>query len=83
MGLFKKNRREVQPSTPNELPEPTLDLSATTRDRIEIQLAKDASAEAKEKTKKVNAYVNELLDQNGFHVKIYIAAGGTPKRGHK
>lgn len=80
MGLFNKNKERS--STPLDAA-PTLDLSTTTEDRVEIQLAKDASAEAKAKAKQVNTHVKELLEENGFHVKIYIAAGGTLKKGPK
>lgn len=62
---------------------PTLDLSTTTQDRVEIQVAKNASKKAKEKAETINKHVNELLGENGFHVKIYIATGGHPKSGGK
>lgn len=78
--MWFSKKKEINPdTTPLEELVPTLDLSTTTRDRVEIQVAKDASAEAKAKVKQVNAHFNDLVTENGFHVKIYIAAGGTPK----
>jgi hypothetical protein len=66
----------------------TEDMSFTPRQdsRVEIELHKSASKEAKAKADKVNAHVQDLLVANGFTVKIYLAAGGhlpvRPKNGN-
>lgn len=49
--------------------------------RVEVELHKSASKEAAEKAKKANEHLNELLVQNGFTLKIYLATGGiAPKK---
>ena len=55
-------------------------LEPTPDSRVEIELHKSASHEAKQKADEVNAHVKDLLAANGFTVKIYLAAGHTPKR---
>jgi len=42
--------------------------------RVEVELSKDANREAVEKAKEVNAHVKDLLVENGFTLKIYLAA---------
>lgn len=44
--------------------------------RVEIELHKDASVQASEKAKATNKHLKELLNHNGFTLKIYLAAGG-------
>ena len=44
--------------------------------RVEVELAKGASKEAVEKAKDANQHLNNLLVENGFTLKIYLAAGG-------
>lgn len=44
--------------------------------RVEVELHKNASAEAAVKAKEANKHLNELLVQNGFTLKIYLATGG-------
>lgn len=48
--------------------------------RIEVEVAKDAGREAVEKAKYANTHLNDLLVENGFTLKIYLATGGKPKR---
>lgn len=48
--------------------------------RIEVELNKTANTEAVEKAKKANQHLNDLLVENGFTLKIYLATGGTPKK---
>lgn len=82
MWFLNKKQAEAEAkarNTPDVVP--TLDLSTTTQDRVEIQVAKNASKEAKKKAQQINTHVNDLLESNGFHVKIYIATGGHPKGG--
>ena len=42
--------------------------------RVEVEIAKDASKEAAEKAKNANEHLKELLVNNGFTLKIYLAA---------
>lgn len=47
--------------------------------RVEIEVHKGASEEAAKKAKQINEHVKELLVENGFTIKIAIAAGyGAP-----
>lgn len=52
-----------------------LRIKPTTQSRVEIELHKSASSEAKQKVDVVNAHVKELLEENGFTIKIALAAG--------
>jgi hypothetical protein len=50
--------------------------------RVEVELHKGASEEAAQKATQVNEHVKDLLLENGFTLKIYLAAGGKqPKLG--
>ena len=50
--------------------------------RVEVELAKGATKEAANKAKDANQHLNDLLVENGFTLKIYLAAGHKmPKRG--
>lgn len=44
--------------------------------RVEVEVDKNANKEVKEKASEINTHVNDLLVQNGFTLKIYLAAGG-------
>ena len=44
--------------------------------RVEIQLHKNASEDAALKATQTNQHLNDLLIENGFTLKIYLAAGG-------
>ena len=69
MSWFKKKRKEdvvVQPPASS---------------RVEVEIHKSASREAAEKAKKTNEHLQDLLVENGFTLKIYLAAGGQPKKG--
>lgn len=44
--------------------------------RVEVIVSKEANKEVVEKAKKANEQLNELLNQNHFTIKIFIAAGG-------
>lgn len=64
MKLFKRKRKEdliVQPPP---------------QSRVEVELHKSATADAAEKAKEANKHLNDLLVENGFTLKIYLAAGG-------
>lgn len=67
MWFKKKNRLDVQ-------------VKPNTEDRLEIELAKDASQKAFEKANLINNHVNQLLIENGITVKIYLATGGKGKQ---
>lgn len=54
--------------------------------RVEVELHKNASEEAAKKADAANKHINDLLVENGFTLKIYLAAGGhqpTNKRSGK
>lgn len=44
--------------------------------RVEVEVHKNASVEAAQKAKETNQHLNDLLVENGFTLKIYLAAGG-------
>lgn len=44
--------------------------------RVEIELHKNASEEAAHKAQEANQHINDLLVENGFTLKIFLAAGG-------
>jgi len=51
--------------------------------RVEIELHKSASIDAAKKADQTNEHLKDLLVENGFTLKIYLAAGGhqpTPKK---
>lgn len=52
-----------------------LRIEPAPQSRVEIELHKSASSEAKQKVDVVNAHVKDLLEQNGFTIKIALAAG--------
>lgn len=65
MGLFNRKKRE----------EPIVVKPAVTS-RVEVELHKNASVEAAKKADAANKHINDLLVENGFTLKIYLAAGG-------
>lgn len=68
MGLF--NRKPKQ--------EP-ISVTPPPQSRVEIELHKGASEEAAKKAQEVNKHVQDLLEGNGFTIKIALAAGyGAP-----
>lgn len=44
--------------------------------RVEVELHKNATKEAADKAKEANKHLNDLLVENGFTLKIYLATGG-------
>lgn len=44
--------------------------------RVEIELHKSASIDAAKKADETNEHLKDLLVENGFTLKIYLAAGG-------
>lgn len=64
MRLFTRKRKEdflIQPPP---------------QSRVLVELHKNATEEAANKAKQANEHLNELLVENGFTLKIYLAAGG-------
>jgi hypothetical protein len=62
MGLFNRKRKE------------DLRVEATPTSRVEVEVHKTASEQAVKKAKEANEHLKELLVQNGFTLKIYLAA---------
>jgi len=58
---------------------PEMLIKPSTLNRVEVEVAKDASKQAAETAKKVNQHFTDLLVENGITVKIYLAAGGKHK----
>jgi len=48
--------------------------------RVEVELHKNASEHAAKKADETNKHLKELLVENGFTLKIYLAAGGHQPR---
>lgn len=48
--------------------------------RVEVELHKNATREAADKANEANQHLNDLLVDNGFTLKIYLAAGGKTKK---
>lgn len=58
-------------------------ITVADQSRVEVELHKEASKEAKTEVDEANKKLNKLLVENGFTLKIYLAAGGQhPKKGH-
>ena len=75
MGLFRKKKKVetvVEPIVVRDTPvkDPVVEIIANEK-------AKD---EVIEKAKQASNQLNELLVQNGFTIKIYLAAGGHPPK---
>lgn len=51
-------------------------IEPATRSRVEIEVHKTANKEAAEIAKRTSKDLNELLVENGFTLKLYVAAGG-------
>lgn len=60
---------------------PALAVTPAATSRVEVELHKNASEEAAQKAKQTNQHLNDLLVENGFTLKIFLAAGGKqPKK---
>lgn len=55
-------------------------LTPPASSRVEVEVHKDANQHAVEKAKIANEHLKELLVNNGFTLKIYLAAGGQSPR---
>lgn len=65
MGWFRRKPQE----------EPIV-VKPAVSSRVEVELHKNASEEAAKKADAANKHINDLLVENGFTLKIYLAAGG-------
>lgn len=75
MGWFFNRKPKVEPIV--VVPPPT--------SRVEVELHKGASEDAAKKADEVNQHMKELLVENGFTLKIALAAGAqlSHKKGGK
>lgn len=65
MGWFRKKKND-----------PPIVVHPPVSSRVEVELHKNASEEAAQKAQQTNKHLNDLLVENGFTLKIYLAAGG-------
>lgn len=66
MGIFNRSKKVTPP----------LVVQPPAQSRVEVELHKGATEEAAQKAKETNKHLTELLEANGFTLKIYLAAGG-------
>jgi hypothetical protein len=64
MGLFSRRKKQ------------DIQIEPPANSRVEVELHKGASVEAADKAIQANRHLNDLLIENGFTLKIYLAAGG-------
>ena len=64
MNFFKKKHVD-----------PTMVLEPAVQSRVEVELHKGATEYAAKKAEAANKHLTELLVNNGFTLKIYMAAG--------
>lgn len=69
MGIFSKKKPVEEVHVDAQLPS-----------QVEIEVAKNATDSALKTAKEANQKLNQLLVENGFTIKIYVAAGGKQKR---
>lgn len=67
MGLFNRKSKQREEG---------LTLKPPVDSRVEVELHKGANQDAVEKAKATNEHLRDLLVNNGFTLKIYLAAGG-------
>lgn len=65
MGLFTRKPK----------PQPIV-LQPPAQSRVEVELHKNASEQAAKKAIEINEHLKDLYYENGFTLKIYLAAGG-------
>ncbi len=76
MGLFRKKNKAI-----TEGVEPIVVRETPVEDPIvEIIANQEAKVEVIQKAKEASSQLNKLLVQNGFTIKIYLAAGGHPPK---
>lgn len=59
---------------------PEGDTEARHDDRVEVVVHQNATKEAVHEANEANKHLNKLLVENGFTLKIYLAAGGKEKK---
>lgn len=81
MGLFRKKSENINIQADTV----QIDSSVNTNSKslVEIEPHQQARREVVEKTKEVNDHLKELLVENGFTIKIYLAAGGNNPQAKK
>lgn len=72
MSWFKKKEQRMKVSA--------IDNASA---RVEIEARSDAKKEAVEQAREASKQLNTLLVENGFTIKIYLAAGGTKHKVRK
>lgn len=65
MGLFNRKPKD-----------PPIVVRPPATSRVEVELHKGASEDAAKKADETNKHLTDLLVENGFTLKIYLAAGG-------
>lgn len=81
MGLFSRKKGNVESV---EIKADSVNITEaspatkTTDPIVEIIANEEAKKEVIEQAKSASNQLNELLVQNGFTIKIYLAAGGHP-----
>ena len=73
MGLFRRKKANTEGVEPIVVRDTPVKYPV-----VEIIANEEAKREVIEKAKKASSNLNELLVQNGFTIKIYLAAGGHP-----
>lgn len=68
------HRKKKYPSVGHQPSNEAIELTPSQNSRVEVEVHKDASKEAAEQAKEANAHLKELLVNNGFTLKIYLAA---------
>ena len=56
--------------------QPPIVVTPPATSRVEVELHKNASEQAAQKARDVNQHLKDLYVENGFTLKIYLAAGG-------
>jgi hypothetical protein len=72
MSWFKKHKQ--YPSVGHQPSNEPVVLTPSQNSRVEVEVHKDATKEVAEKAKNANEHLKELLVNNGFTLKIYLAA---------
>lgn len=70
MGFFNRKAKKPSPNT-----------AADQQRHIEITVEKEASQEMFDKTKRATKDLNDVLQENHIHIKIYSAVGGKKPKG--
>lgn len=74
MGLLERFKK---------IPNVPMVVAPPPQSRVEIELHKNATEEAAQRAKETNEHLNDLLVENGFTLKIYLAAGGQVRQKKK